>query len=156
MGEGDYNNLAEQDMSFEDDEFILKDAQPVCPKCLKPYNPQMYYCPYCDTNDTINPLSTYMPYIRIRFSYGFFGRMWNIVWKGKDRLLILRILCFFMMLFFAPMILVAGIPFVLIEKFAPVSRRDSLNRIFTFLVILFLIFICFFWLFILPLLSRPA
>lgn len=128
-----------KERAFEDDDFIPSDAKPVCPKCFRAYDPQAYYCPYCDANDTINPLTTYMPYIRIRFIYGFFGKMWNVIWYGKKASVLLRALCFFLMLIFVPYILILGFPFVLIRKFAPVSMRDSLNKVFSILV--FIIFL---------------
>jgi len=123
---------------FEDDDFIPSDAKPVCPKCFRPYDPQAYYCPYCDANDTINPLTTYMPYIRIRFIYGFFGKMWNVIWYEKKASVLKRIFYFLLVLIFAPFIVVAGFPFVLIRKFAPVSMRDSLNKVFSTLLLIVL------------------
>lgn len=147
------NNFESENKQIsESDTFIAPDAKPVCPKCFKPYNPQYYYCPYCDANDTINPLTTYMPYVDIRFIYGFFGKMWNIIWYEKTALVLKRIFCFLLFLIFVPHILVAGGPFVLIRKFAPVSKRDLLNRIFTIIILvllpLLLLLLCFLWTFL--------
>ncbi len=51
-----------------EDEFIPDDALPFCPQCLKPCNPLQYYCDNCDSNETISPLASYMPFVYIRLS----------------------------------------------------------------------------------------
>ena len=60
---------------------IGEDAVPVCPNCLEPCDPLDYYCPYCDSNEAINPLASYMPYVRIRFHAGN-------VWKALAKKLV--------------------------------------------------------------------
>ena len=62
-----------------DDEFIPDDAQPLCRKCLNPCHPLQNYCGNCDSNEAINPLASYVPFVRIRFVYGMFGKMWRSV-----------------------------------------------------------------------------
>jgi hypothetical protein len=93
MIERDKNNLpAEKPEETEqpNDELIPADAWPLCPKCLTPCNPLQNYCGHCDSNEVINPLASYMPFVRIRFNVGMLGKLWrkilydehtSIVWK---------------------------------------------------------------------------
>jgi hypothetical protein len=99
-----------------DDEFIPADARPVCLKCLKPCHPLQHYCDRCDSNDVINPLASYMPFVRIRFMCGFYGNMWRKVLCDKEASIILRLICLFMTIAFAPILIIVGLPFFLIEK----------------------------------------
>ena len=62
------------------DESLADDAVPVCPNCLEACHPLTFYCPKCGSNDVINPLASYMPYVRIRFNIGM---IFNIRKKFK-------------------------------------------------------------------------
>jgi len=72
--------MDEQD-SLNPDELISQqladDAVPVCPNCLEPCDPLDNYCPYCDSNETINPLVSYMPFADLRFKVGMIGKLWR-------------------------------------------------------------------------------
>jgi hypothetical protein len=93
MTEQDHNNSPTENAKETEqpnDEFIPTDAWPICPKCLTPCNPLQNYCSRCDSNEVINPLASYMPFVRIRFNIGMLGKLWrkilydeytSIVWK---------------------------------------------------------------------------
>jgi len=99
-----------------DDEFIPDNARPVCPRCLKPCHPLQYYCDNCDSNDAINPLTPYIGFVNIPFNYGIFLTMWRKIWYEKDTPIIKRIFYFFMIGWFAPVLLIVGLPLLLIGK----------------------------------------
>ena len=89
---------------------------PVCPNCFSPCTPGQDYCSNCDSNEVINPLASYIPFVQIRFSYGFFGKMWRIIWYDKTAGLFMKLLCAFLIVVFAPIIVIVGLPVLLIEK----------------------------------------
>lgn len=74
-----------------DDDYLPPDARPLCPKCLQPCDPLQYYCTNCGSNEAINPLASYMPYLRIRFAVGLVGKLYHRARDSKAPL-ILRIL----------------------------------------------------------------
>lgn len=74
-----------------DDEYLPPDARPLCRSCLQPCNPLQYYCTNCDSNEAINPLASYMPYVRIRFNLGIFVKLCRYSWH-HDNPLLLRVL----------------------------------------------------------------
>ena len=87
MSEGDQDNPAARDYEDAgdlDDEFIPAGAWPVCFKCLKPCHPLQFYCDSCDSNEVINPLASYMPFVRIRFECGIYGKIWRKVLYDKE------------------------------------------------------------------------
>ena len=119
MNEQSNNNLPVE--SFEeaeqlDDEFIPDDAQPLCPKCLRPCNPLQHYCSSCDSNGAINPLTLYIPFVNIRFNYGGFCTMWRKIWYDKDTSKKCLLCYFFIFIMFAPFVLIIGLPLFLIGK----------------------------------------
>jgi hypothetical protein len=71
-----------------DDEYLPPDAKPLCPYCLQPCNPLQYYCTNCGSNKAINPLAAYMPYIRLRFSIGIFGKLYRRALDHENPLLL--------------------------------------------------------------------
>jgi len=99
-----------------DDDFIPNDAQPLCPRCLRPSHPLQHYCGNCDSNAVINPLTPYMPFLNIRFNYGGFCIMWRKIWYEKDKSTICRLFYLFMIIMFAPVILIVGLPLLLIGQ----------------------------------------
>jgi hypothetical protein len=74
------------------DSFELGEPVPVCPNCLEPCSPGPYYCANCDGNEAMNPLATYMPYVRIRFQCGMFGKMLRTALYDKDTPRALRLI----------------------------------------------------------------
>ncbi len=105
------------------DEFIPSNANPLCMKCFKPCNPFQYYCDNCDSNDVINPMASYMPFVRIRFMYGFFGNMWRCIWYERDRAMIFRLFCLVFIFLFASVLSLFGIPLLL----TGISQRPVLK-----------------------------
>jgi len=130
-----------------DDEFIPADARPVCMKCLKPCHPLQYYCYNCDSNEVINPLASYMPFVRIRFWCGFCGDMWRVVLYGKEASIILWSLCLFMTIAFAPTLIIVGLPLFLIEKTENTNLQRTLKMVFY--VILLTVLIIFYVMYLL-------
>ncbi|MHC4488558.1 MAG: hypothetical protein ACYSW7_05180 [Planctomycetota bacterium] len=127
-----------------DDEFIPDDARPLCLKCLKPCHPLQHYCDSCDCNEVINPLASYIPFVRIRFAYGFFGKMWRIMWYDKETSTIFRLLCLFLIIFYAPILLIVGLPLFLNGKIPePQLQRPTVAAFYIIAVFLWIIFIYF-------------
>lgn len=82
-----------------DDDFVPDDAQPLCPKCLKPCHPLQNYCGNCDSNEVINPMASYMPFVRIRFNIGMLGNLWRRIWYDKHTSIICKLIFLFMFIF---------------------------------------------------------
>ena len=122
-----------------DDEFIPADALPICPKCLKPCHPLQYYCDGCDSNNVINPLASYMPFVRIRFWCGFCGDMWRKVLYDKDASIILRLLCLFLTFAFAPTLIIVGFPLFFIGKIENPKLQRKVETVFYILLAALLI-----------------
>lgn len=125
-----------------EDEFIPADARPVCKKCLKPCHPLQNYCYNCDSNDVINPLASYMPIERIRFQCGFYGDTWRVVLYGKEASIILRSLCLFLTIYFAPILIIVGLPLFLIEKIENPNLQRTIKTVF-YVILLTLLMIFF-------------
>lgn len=87
------------------DEFVPDGAQPLCPRCLTPCHPLQFYCHNCDSNEAINPLASYMPFVRIRFNTGMFGKMWQRVWYDEDTSVVCKLFYIFMIIIFLLIIL---------------------------------------------------
>jgi len=142
-----YNNLLAgnfKEAASLDEEFIPDNALPLCPNCLSPCNPLQNYCGNCDSNEVINPLASYMPFVRIRFAYGFFGKMWRIMWYDKEASTIFRLLCLFLIIFYAPILLIVGLPLFLTGKIPePQLQRPTVAAFYIIAVFLWMIFIYF-------------
>ena len=144
MTEQDHNNLSagdEQTARKIDDEFIPEDAWPLCPNCLKPCNPLQNYCENCGSNDVINPLASYMPFVRIRFNYGGFCTMWQKIWYDEDISMKCRLFYLFMIIAFAPIMLVLGLPFSLTKKIRNAQLRKMAIIILYALAFVLLMFL---------------
>jgi len=147
MTERGHNNLSARDFEEAEqlnDESIPDDAQPLCSNCLEPCSPLQNYCGNCDSNEVINPLASYMPFVRIRFAYGFFGKMWRIMWYDKETSTIFRLLCLFLIIFYAPILLIVGLPLFLTGKIPePQLQRPTVAAFYIIAVFLWMIFIYF-------------
>ena len=147
MTEQSKNNLplgSEQAAENIDDEFIPEDAWPLCPNCLKPCNPLQNYCDNCSSNEVINPMASYMPFVRIRFTCGFFGKMWRKGWYDKDSSIIIRLLCLFLVTLFAPILFIVGLPLFLTGKIPkPELRRITTAAIYITAILLLMFFMYF-------------
>ena len=120
-----------------DDDFIPNDAQPLCPKCLRPSHPLQHYCDNCDSNAVINPMASYLPFVRIRFNFGGFCIMWRKIWYDKDTSTICRLFYLFMIIIFAPVMLIIGLPLLLIGQIENPELRGTAST--AFLVLAFLL-----------------
>jgi hypothetical protein len=103
---------------------LSPDAMPLCPKCLKPVDPKDYYCPYCGSDEPINPLTAYMPFVRLRYMYSVFGAMWRRLWDGKTGLLV-SLLFVLLIIVFAPILLIVGTPIAGYKLLRNVKLRNS-------------------------------
>ncbi len=142
MTEGGIDNMPVGDIKGTeqvDDEFIPADARPVCFKCLKPCHPLQYYCDGCDSNNVINPLASYMPFVRIRFRCGFCGDMWRKVLYDKESSIILRLLCLFLTFAFAPILIIVGFPLFIIGKIENPELQRTVETVFYILLAALLI-----------------
>ena len=107
-----------------DDDFIPNDARPLCLKCLKPCHPLQNYCDNCDSNQVINPLASYMPFVNIRFNYDIYLTMWRKVWYDSKTSIVSRLFYLFMIAAFMPMLVMFGLPALLISR----SNRPRLRK----------------------------
>jgi hypothetical protein len=107
-----------------DDEFIPADARPVCPNCFKPCHPLQNYCDSCDSNEVINPLVSYMPFVRIRFNIGMFCKLWRRICYDKDISTMLRLFYLFMVTIGAPILTIVGLPLLLFVRISEPKLRD--------------------------------
>lgn len=145
-----HNNLSAgnyQQHKNLDNDFIPDDAQPVCPNCLEACNPLQNYCGNCDSNEVVNPLASYMPFVRIRFICGFFGKMWRKMWYDKEASIVFRLLCLFLIILFAPILLIVGLPLFLIGKIPQPKLREITVSVFYVIAIILLILFLYFNLF---------
>ncbi len=87
--DGENNNS--QDIAWTetfDDEYLPPGAKPLCPRCLQPCDPHQYYCTNCGCNEAINPLTTYIPYVRIRFNIGILIKLYRRACDSGNPLLL--------------------------------------------------------------------
>ena len=132
-------------LSEGDDEFDTSGATPLCMKCFRPCKPFQYYCDNCSSNDVINPVASYMPFVRIRFEYGFFGNMWRCVWYERDRGVLLRLFCLICICFFVPVLSLFGIPLLLIGiSPRPVLKGKEKGAIYIVACIFMLLYLLIF------------
>ncbi len=144
MIERGQNNLSARDFEEADqldDEFIPDDARPVCVKCLEPCHPLQHYCANCDSNAVINPLTPYMPFLNIRFNYGGFCIMWRKIWYDKDTSIKRQWFYLFMIIAFAPIMLVLGLPF---SKTAKIKNTQLRRTTIIVLYVLAFVLLMFF------------
>lgn len=150
MSEQDYNNLpAKKDEGAEKlcDEFIPDDAQPLCPNCLIPCDPRQNYCENCGSNEVVNPLASYMPFVRLRFAYGFFGKMWRKMWYDEEASIIFRLVCLCLIFLFAPILLVVGLPLFWTGKIPEPKLQKITVAAFYIIAVLLLMILIYFGLF---------
>jgi len=117
MMDEEKNNLRDIARSKQvDDEYLPPDAKPLCPECLQPCDPLQYYCTNCDSNEAINPLSAYMPYVRIRLKIGFYGKLWRRIIYDSDISIIVKLAFLLFLIFTVPLIVFIGFPAFIITK----------------------------------------
>lgn len=120
-----------------DDE--TQDAWPMCTYCMKPCDPKIFYCPTCNSNETINPLASYMPFVDLKFRIGFLIKLWQKCFAPEVSIPA-KCLYFLVLLFLAPIIVIVGIPFLLIGKISnqKVLNIAGLSLLFFYLLLLFI------------------
>lgn len=139
------DNFPEEDYeeADSDTEKLAPDATPLCPNCLKPVDPKQYYCPYCGSNEAINPLATYMPLVRIRHNYDIFITMWHKLWRGRIGSATIILFSFLITVFASAMLLV-GLPvmlwFILRDKHLRTYRLRVFALILLAVLVTFLLF----------------
>lgn len=130
--------------SEEGTDLNTKDAVPLCLNCLRPCNPYDYYCSNCDSNDTVNPLAAYLPFVQIRYNYGFFGKLWRKIWYGKETAEIIKFLYLAFLALYVPFFLIAGIIILFISRKeqADLLKEDKLFfYVLSILLIILYVFI---------------
>jgi len=90
-------------------------ATPLCPRCLRPCDPHLYYCPHCGSNEPINPLASYMPFVRLRFNIGMIGRLWRHAVEAQDTHFLKRAALLTLLLYTTPLILL-GLPWAMADR----------------------------------------
>jgi len=120
-----------------DDDFVPDDAWPVCPRCLTPCPPLQYYCPHCDSNAAINPLTPYIAFLNIRFNYDIFCTMWRKIWYDAHTMMVSRVFYLWVIILFVPHFIVFGLPFIVIGK----HFESGLNNTTMLLLCLLAIFV---------------
>jgi len=138
---GDSRSFTEADKKSEEliDNFIPEDAQPVCPKCFKPCNPNHNYCTNCDSNEPINPLASYMPFERIRFITGMYGKIWRGIWNPEETSIIKTIFLLLIIILGAPILLIVGLPLLLIGKIKNTQLQKTATIVFYILLVVLLL-----------------
>ena len=98
------------------------DAVPLCPDCLEPCNPLANYCPNCASNEAINPLASYMPFVDLRLRIGMVVKLLRKTWNSDTprghRILYVAVFIVSMPVFF-----LLSLPFMVIGKL--LSRKDK-------------------------------
>ena len=122
-----------------DNDFIPSDARPLCPNCLRPCGRLQFYCENCDSNEAINPLASYMPFVRIRFNIGMLCKMWRRIWADKDMSITCWLFFVFLVLMGAPVLLVIGLPLTLISEIKNLRLRKTARTAFWLIIVLLLI-----------------
>jgi hypothetical protein len=95
-----------------DDEIDKQDLQnsssSVCLNCIKPVeNSNQHYCPNC--GNVTGLFTRYIPFVNIQFNYSIFGSLWKKLINNKTAL-IFRIIYLFLIIIFAPIMIIVGIP----------------------------------------------
>ena len=99
---------------------------PVCLECLTPVHPLQHLCHRC--GQTVGQLTPYDPFLGIRFNYGPFSVIWRRTWYSR-RSRVERCFYFLVILNFAPIMLLIGVPIVLWRKARRFCRRvRQVNR----------------------------
>jgi len=146
--ERDHNVFGKSGDNVEDlpDDFIPEGAWPICSRCITPCDPRENYCPNCDSNEPMNPLASYMPFVRIRFNAGMYGKVWHKISGHKNTSIAIKLFCVFVLIVGAPVLLIVGFPLLLTGKIRdPELRKSSIIAIFVLLAALFLTLIILTW-----------
>ena len=97
----------DKEVKNEDNSIEQPKDVPLCLNCLCPVDPLDHYCPKCGR--AVGQLTPIMPYESIRWEADIWGRMWRQLW-AKETSVPGRIVRLFMIIFFAPVLLIGIIP----------------------------------------------
>jgi hypothetical protein len=136
------NNDNPQERGFNEvekpgDDFVPEDAWPVCPRCLTPCRPMQYYCPHCDSNEAINPLTPYIAFLNIRFNYDIFCTMWRKIWYDKRTSMIRRLFYMLMIMLFVPYMIIFGLPLLLLGIISQPRLRNTKTLLICLIAVVF-------------------
>ncbi len=156
----EHNEQNDKDFPADSDGVASQGAQPVCSQCFQPGSLLQYYCQNCDSNEPLNPLASYMPFVRIRFGAGVAVKLWRMVWDDdtSTRMWIFSVLLIVigtpimlflggsqMMAIVVPVILTVGLPLLLASKIKNTRLRKIVTVAFivllTVLLVIYLTFI---------------
>ena len=129
----DQNKQNDKDFAADGDGIISRDAQPICSQCLQPGGTLQYYCANCGSNDPLNPLASYMPFVRLRFELGLIGKLWRRV-LNKETSMAMWVFSLLLVLFYTQTLLIVGLAFLLISKI----KDDVLRKTVTIAFLVFL------------------
>jgi hypothetical protein len=101
---------------LEQESSLSDDAVPVCPNCLEPCDPLDNYCPHCGSNEAVNPLASYMPFVDLRFRIGMIGKLWRKTWSTKTAIG-QKIIYICLFLLYMPILFLVLLVCTLYEKF---------------------------------------
>ena len=87
--------------------------QPLCSRCLTPYDPLQHYCEEC--GEAVGLFTPYIPFVNIRFNYSIFGRLWQTLWYDPSAGWVTRLGYFLLIVLIVPVMFLA-LPFVIIAK----------------------------------------
>jgi hypothetical protein len=111
----------------EQDESLVHDAVPLCPNCLEPCDPLSHYCSNCGSNEVVNPLASYMPFVNIRFQTGVVGKLWRKTWAMEtgwiDRAIYIGLI-----ILFYPIIFIVGMPYLIYEKIKRSKQKSKVSQ----------------------------
>ncbi len=118
-------DVTQDNPDIEQDTAIADDAVPLCPQCLEPCDPLDNYCPRCGSNETINPLASYMPFVNLRFQIGMWGKLWVRCLSPQTSW---PVRCFYLFLFLLtyPLFLLIALPFVMYDKLK--KQKDAVPQ----------------------------
>ena len=137
----------DQESDINPDESISQqladDAIPLCPNCLSECDPLDNYCLNCDSNEAINPLASYIPFVKIRFETGMFGKLWRKCWHSQTPSFTRGLCICIAFLFYSPIFLI-GLPFLFVKKIKDDNTKRLYSRFcYIFAIALILAFFSF-------------
>ena len=126
----------------EGPDYIAPDSTPVCPNCLHPVPPNAYYCPNCGSNETINPLASYMPFVNIRFAAGMAAKAWRKATEDPQTSFPKRLAIIILLLIGYPIMVVLGLPyFITFPLKSEKARTVATFIIYAAIVLVFLLLV---------------
>jgi predicted amidophosphoribosyltransferase len=98
----------------------------LCTKCQSPVaSPRQHYCPSC--GNVTGEFTGYIPFVSIPFSCSLYETLWTKL-KTKDGPIIGRLFACLMLLCFAPLILIVGIPIQCYLRIKSFGRPDNSEK----------------------------